>query len=85
MGPAWALWTDGIRGRSITHQKDPVLRACLGATRTIQDNAGNVRPVKGRSSGNIDAVIASCMAAMLCERFNVARVSSYETPGGVVI
>ena len=85
MAPAWALWTDGIRGRTISHQKDPVLRACLAATRTICDNAGNVRPVKGRSSGNIDAVIASCMAAMLCERFNVARVSSYETPGGVVI
>ena len=85
MGPAWALWTDGIRGRTITHNKDPVLRACLSATRTIQDNAGNVRPVKGRSAGNIDAVIASCMAAMLCERFNVSRVSSYEAPGGCVI
>lgn len=85
MGPAWALWTDGLRGKTITHTKDPVLRSCLSATRTIQDNAGNVRPVKGRSSGNIDAVIASCMAAILCERFNVARVSSYETPGGCAI
>jgi len=79
MGPAWALWTDGLRGRSIVHHPDPVLRACLSATRTIIDNAGNVRPVKGRSSGNIDAVIASCMAAMLCERFQVARASSYES------
>jgi len=83
MGPAWALWTDGLRGRSIVHDRDDVLRACLAATRTIQDNAGNVRPVKGRSMGNIDAVIASCMAAFLVERFQVSQKSGYE--GGKIV
>lgn len=85
MAPAWALWTDGLRGKTIQHAPDPVLRACLSATRTISDNVGNVRPVKGRSAGNIDAVVACCMAAMLCERFQLARGSSYERAGGIVI
>jgi len=84
MGPAWALWTDGLRGKTIVHDRDEVLRACLSATRTIQDNAGNVRPVKGRSDGNIDAVIASCMAAFLAERFQVNQKSGYES-GKIVI
>lgn len=84
MAPAWALWTDGLRARTITHDPDPVLRACLSATRTISDNVGNIRPVKGRSAGNIDAVVAACMAALLCERFQVAKGSSYES-GKVVL
>jgi len=83
MGPAWALWTDGLRGKTIVHDRDEVLRACLASTRTIQDNAGNVRPVKGRSMGNIDAVIASCMAAFLVERFQVSQKSGYE--GGKIV
>jgi phage terminase large subunit-like protein len=78
MGPAWALWVDGLRGRRIVHDPDDVLREALKGTRVIVDNAGNTRPVKGRSQGNIDAVIASCMAAFLCEQYQVAMVSNYE-------
>jgi phage terminase large subunit-like protein len=83
MGPGWALWTDGLRGKTIVHERDEVLRACLAATKTIQDNAGNIRPVKGRSDGNIDAVVASCMAAFLAERFQVSQRSGYE--GGKIV
>jgi phage terminase large subunit-like protein len=78
MGPAWALWTDALRSQRLQHQRDDVLRHCLSATRTIEDNAGNVRPVKGRSAANIDAVVAACMAMLLVERFQLARTSSYE-------
>lgn len=83
MGPAWALWVDGLRGRRICHNSDDVLREALKSTKVITDNAGNTRPVKGRSQGNIDAVIASCMAAFLCEQFQVSMVSNYE--GGSLV
>lgn len=78
MGPAWALWTDGLRSQRVVHAPDDCLRYCLSATRTIEDNAGNVRPVKGRSAANIDAVVASCMAMVLVERYQVSKRSSYE-------
>jgi phage terminase large subunit-like protein len=83
MGPAWALWVDGLRGRRVFHQPDDVLREALKSTKVITDNAGNTRPVKGRSPANIDAVIASCMAAFLCEQFQVSMVSNYE--GGTLV
>ncbi len=85
MGPAWALWADGLRSQRIHHDRDDVLRQCLAATRTITDNAGNVRPVKGRSAANIDAVVAACMCALLVERYQVARRSSYEGRGEIVL
>ncbi|MBM4179686.1 MAG: hypothetical protein FJ211_10215 [Ignavibacteria bacterium] len=83
MGPAWALWVDGIRGRRIFHNQDDVLREALKSTKVITDNAGNTRPVKGRSPANIDAVIASCMAAFLTEQYQVSMVSNYE--GGALV
>jgi hypothetical protein len=39
--------------------------------RLIADNVGNIRPVKGRSSGNTDAVVAGNMAALLMEHHQV--------------
>lgn len=79
MGPAWALWVDGLRGRRIAHEPDDVLREALKNTKVIVDNAGNTRPVKGRSQTNIDAVIAACMCAFLCEQYQISMVSNYES------
>ena len=71
MAPAWKLWGDLLKSRQLVYEPDPVLRAALNAVRLIADNVGNVRPVKGRSAGNTDAVVAGNMAALLMEHHQV--------------
>ncbi len=71
MAPAWKLWGDLLKSRQLFCEPDPVLRSALNAVRLIADNVGNVRPVKGRSAGNTDAVVAGNMAALLMEHHQV--------------
>jgi phage terminase large subunit-like protein len=75
MAPAWKLWGDLLKSRQLTYQPDPVLRSALNAVRLIRDNVGNTRPVKGRSAGNTDAVVAGNMAALLMEHHSVREAS----------
>ena len=75
MAPAWKLWGDLLKSRQLFYEPDPVLRAALNAVRLIADNVGNVRPVKGRSAGNTDAVVAGNMAALLMEHHQVRTVT----------
>lgn len=67
MAPAWKMWGDLLKSKQLTYQPDPVLRSALNAVRLIRDNVGNTRPVKGRSAGNTDAIVAGNMAAYLME------------------
>jgi len=71
MAPAWKLWGDLLRSKQLFYEPDPVLRAALNSVRLIADNVGNIRPVKGRRSGNTDAVVAGNMAALLMEHHQV--------------
>jgi phage terminase large subunit-like protein len=71
MAPAWKLWGDLLKSRQLVYEPDPVLRSALNAVRLIADNVGNVRPVKGRSAGNTDAVVAGNMVALLMEHHQV--------------
>jgi phage terminase large subunit-like protein len=71
MAPAWKLWGDLLKSKQLHYEPDPVLRAALNSVRLIADNVGNIRPVKGRSSGNTDAVVAGNMAALLMEHHQV--------------
>jgi phage terminase large subunit-like protein len=71
MAPAWKLWGDLLKSKQLVYEPDPVLRAALNSVRLIADNVGNIRPVKGRSSGNTDAVVAGNMAALLMEHHQV--------------
>ena len=71
MAPAWKLWGDLLKSKQLFYEPDPVLRAALNSVRLIADNVGNIRPVKGRSSGNTDAVVAGNMAALLMEHHQV--------------
>jgi phage terminase large subunit-like protein len=75
MAPAWKLWGDLLKSRALFYEPDPVLQAALNAVRLITDNVGNVRPVKGRSAGNTDAVVAGNMAALLMEHHQVRTAS----------
>ncbi len=75
MAPAWKLWGDLLKSRQLCYEDDPVLRAALNAVRLVKDNVGNIRPVKGRSSGNTDAVVAGNMAAILMEHHQVREAS----------
>ena len=75
MAPAWKLWGDLLKSRQLFYDEDPVLRSALNAVRLIKDNVGNVRPVKGRSAGNTDAVIAGNMAALLMEHHQVREAT----------
>ena len=71
MAPAWKLWGDLLKSKQLFYEPDPVLRGALNAVRLIRDNVGNTRPVKGRSAGNTDAVVAGNMAALLMEHHQV--------------
>jgi phage terminase large subunit-like protein len=62
MAPAWKLWGDLLKSRQLFYEPDPVLSAALNAVRLVKDNVGNIRPVKGRSAGNTDAVVAGNIA-----------------------
>jgi len=75
MAPAWKLWGDLLKAKQLFYDPDPVLVAALNAVRLIKDNVGNIRPVKGRSAGNTDAVIAGNMAALLMEHHQVREVT----------
>jgi phage terminase large subunit-like protein len=75
MAPAWKVWCDLLRSKQLTYDPDPVLRSALNAVRLIRDNVGNTRPVKGRSAGNTDAVVAGNMAALLLEHHQVREAS----------
>lgn len=75
MAPAWKLWGDLLKSKQLTYGPDPVLRSALNAVRLIRDNVGNTRPVKGRSAGNTDAVVAGNMAALLMEHHAVREAS----------
>jgi phage terminase large subunit-like protein len=75
MAPAWKLWGDLLKAKQLFYDPDPVLVAALNSVRLIKDNVGNIRPVKGRSAGNTDAVIAGNMAALLMEHHQVREVT----------
>ncbi|MEY4376898.1 MAG: hypothetical protein RJB26_1448, partial [Pseudomonadota bacterium] len=75
MAPAWKVWCDLLRSKQLFYEPDPVLRSALNAVRLIRDNVGNTRPVKGRSAGNTDAVVAGNMAALLLEHHQVREAS----------
>ncbi len=71
MAPAWKLWCDLLRSKQLEYEPDPVLRKALENAVFFKDNPGNIRPVKGRSEGNTDALIAGNMAAILMEHHGV--------------
>lgn len=75
MAPAWKLWGDLLKSRQLVYEPDPVLISALQAVRLVKDNVGNVRPVKGRSHGNTDAIVAGNMAALLMEHNGVREVT----------
>lgn len=79
MAPAWKLWGDLLKSKQLIYEPDPVLRSALNAVRLIRDNVGNTRPVKGRSAGNTDAVIAGNMAALLMEHHQVREATGLST------
>ena len=75
MAPAWNLWGTLLKSKQLFYQPDPVLRSALNSVRLIRDNVGNTRPVKGRSAGNTDAVVAGNMAAFLMENHQVREAT----------
>lgn len=79
MAPAWKLWGDLLKSRQLFYDRDPVLASALNAVRLIKDNVGNIRPVKGRSAGNTDAVVAGNMAALLMEHHQVREMTGLST------
>jgi len=79
MAPAWKVWCDLLRSKQLWYQPDPVLRCALQAVRLIRDNVGNTRPVKGRSAGNTDAIVAGNMAALLMEHHQVREATGLAT------
>lgn len=78
MAPAWKIWGDYLRSRQLVNQPSPILAFALRAVRLVKDNVGNIRPVKGRSDGNTDPVVAGNIAALLMEVHDIRGGSSLE-------
>ena len=75
MGPAWHLWGTLLKSKQLIYEPDPVLRQALNSVRLFRDGVGNTRPMKGRSMGNTDAVVAGNIAAILMEHHHVREAT----------
>jgi phage terminase large subunit-like protein len=82
MAPACQFWQDLWTDRRIRHGGDPLLRAACANAAVRTDDAGNVRPVKSRSRGLIDPLVAAIMACHAWARdTGGAGPSMYESGG----
>ena len=82
MAPACQFWQDLWVDRRLRHAGDPLLRAACANAAVRTDDAGNVRPVKSRNRGLIDALIAAIMAVHSWARdTGGAGPSIYESQG----
>ena len=74
-GPAWKMWCDWLRSRQLFYDEDPVLLAALQGVKLFKDINGNIKPNKGQSETNTDAIIAGMMAVMSMDQRNIRTVT----------
>ena len=80
--PAWATFKVLLNGRNLRYHDDPVLIHQLQNAVLWTDNNGGQRPVKGKSTQNIDAVVAALNAARLYELRG--RAQQWTAPSGII-
>jgi len=83
MAPASQTWQELWVAGKFRHSQDPILRAACANTAVIVDDAGNIRPSKGRSRGIIDPLVAAVMAAHAWSLDCATTGSMYEQGVGV--
>lgn len=62
MGPATKLFEQTILNEQLFHDGNPITAWMLGNVALATDAAGNIKPVKDKSNGKIDGIVASIMA-----------------------
>jgi phage terminase large subunit-like protein len=80
--PAWATFKFLLNGKHLRYHDDPVLVHQLRNAVLWTDNNGGQRPVKGRTTQNIDAVVAAVNAARLWELRG--RSQQWIAPSGII-
>jgi phage terminase large subunit-like protein len=80
--PAWATFKFLLNGRHLRYHDDPVLIHQLRNAVLWTDNNGGQRPVKGRTTQNIDAVVAAVNASRLWELRG--RSQQWLAPSGII-
>lgn len=63
MAPAIDALETALLNGEVAHNKNPILRWCAANAVVIQDDAGNRKLSKDRSTGRIDLMVATTMAA----------------------
>lgn len=80
--PAWATFKVLLNGKQLRYHDDPILLHQLQNAVLYTDNNGGQRPVKGKSTQNIDAVVAAVNAARLWELRG--RSQQWVADGGII-
>ncbi|SDE82933.1 Phage terminase-like protein, large subunit, contains N-terminal HTH domain [Dyadobacter soli] len=62
MGPATKLFEETVLNEKLFHDGNPITAWMLGNVALATDAAGNIKPVKDKSNGKIDGIVASIMA-----------------------
>lgn len=62
LGPATKLFEEMVLNDKLQHDGNPITAWMLGNVALAKDSSGNFRPVKDKSKGKIDGIIASIMA-----------------------
>jgi phage terminase large subunit-like protein len=83
MAPATQEWQNLWVARRFRHGSDPVLRMCCANAAVWTDANGNMRPVKDKSRGLIDGVIAAMMGVHVWALSQGSGPSMYEMGVGV--
>lgn len=80
--PSWATFKHLLQCRALRYHNDPVLLHQLRHAVIYTDQNGGQRPVKGRSTQNIDAVVSAYNAARLWELRG--RSQQWLAPSGII-
>ena len=83
MAPATQEWANLWVSRRFHHGGDPILRMCCANAAVWTDSNGNMRPVKDKSRGLIDGLIAAMMGVHTWALSQGTAPSMYESGVGV--
>ncbi len=81
MSPAMKEIERLMKATRMTHETNPLARWCWGNVNVAVDGNGNIKPMKNRSTGRIDLIVAMINAMVAAVRMEDKTPSIYEERG----
>jgi phage terminase large subunit-like protein len=69
-----------MRAEKIRHGGNPLFRWSAGNVMVKVDENENIKPIKSKSTGRIDPIVAAIMAIARCEQGKAMHRSAYDDP-----